>query len=454
MSPSGVRRQWEVVPSDIAQKTHNPLRNVVENLRLEPNPEKSMIALSIGDPTVFGNLKPPVEVIEAMQESLLSIRYNGYAPSTGHQEAREAVARYSSSAAVTVHSQDVVLCSGCSCALDLAITVLANPGQNILVPRPGFPLYRTLAESLGIHVKSYNLRPERGWEVDTMHLEQQIDASTAALVVSNPSNPCGSVYSRQHLRDILQVARAKFVPVIADEIYEHMVFPGQTFHPLASVSDDVPILACSGITKRFLVPGWRMGWITIHDRHGIFETAGVRAGLQRLSQRILGSNTLVQGALASIFTRTPEKFFQDTIMTLQCHANIAYDMLKGAKGLTPLMPKGAMYMMVGINMAEFPDFASELNFVEQMVTEESVFCLPSKCFDYTNYMRLVLTVPEEQLREACHRITAFCKRYHRPEDADSHKGNTDVVETCTSNCSAALRESRDLIVPKDASISP
>ncbi|XP_023706286.1 tyrosine aminotransferase isoform X3 [Cryptotermes secundus] len=411
MSPSGVRRQWEVVPSDIAQKTHNPLRNVVENLRLEPNPEKSMIALSIGDPTVFGNLKPPVEVIEAMQESLLSIRYNGYAPSTGHQEAREAVARYSSSAAVTVHSQDVVLCSGCSCALDLAITVLANPGQNILVPRPGFPLYRTLAESLGIHVKSYNLRPERGWEVDTMHLEQQIDASTAALVVSNPSNPCGSVYSRQHLRDILQVARAKFVPVIADEIYEHMVFPGQTFHPLASVSDDVPILACSGITKRFLVPGWRMGWITIHDRHGIFETAG-------------------------------------------CHANIAYDMLKGAKGLTPLMPKGAMYMMVGINMAEFPDFASELNFVEQMVTEESVFCLPSKCFDYTNYMRLVLTVPEEQLREACHRITAFCKRYHRPEDADSHKGNTDVVETCTSNCSAALRESRDLIVPKDASISP
>ena len=138
------------------------------------------------------------------------------------------------------------------------------------------------------------LQPERGWEVDTMHLEQQIDASTAALVVSNPSNPCGSVYSRQHLRDILQVARAKFVPVIADEIYEHMVsmpnaptrlhgeprqtidsepkeeffiwtsdtaerlvsnlfhfhvFPGQTFHPLASVSDDVPILACSGITK-------------------------------------------------------------------------------------------------------------------------------------------------------------------------------------------------------------
>ncbi|PNF35001.1 Tyrosine aminotransferase [Cryptotermes secundus] len=383
-----------------------------------------------------------------------AVQYSPVPVVAGHQEAREAVARYSSSAAVTVHSQDVVLCSGCSCALDLAITVLANPGQNILVPRPGFPLYRTLAESLGIHVKSYNLRPERGWEVDTMHLEQQIDASTAALVVSNPSNPCGSVYSRQHLRDILQVARAKFVPVIADEIYEHMVFPGQTFHPLASVSDDVPILACSGITKRFLVPGWRMGWITIHDRHGIFETAGVRAGLQRLSQRILGSNTLVQGALASIFTRTPEKFFQDTIMTLQCHANIAYDMLKGAKGLTPLMPKGAMYMMVGINMAEFPDFASELNFVEQMVTEESVFCLPSKCFDYTNYMRLVLTVPEEQLREACHRITAFCKRYHRPEDADSHKGNTDVVETCTSNCSAALRESRDLIVPKDASISP
>ncbi|KDR15584.1 tyrosine aminotransferase isoform X2 [Zootermopsis nevadensis] len=419
MSPSTVRRQWEVASSSTAQNTHNPIRSIVENLRLEPNPEKPMIALSIGDPTVFGNLKPPVEVIDAVQECLTSFRYNGYAPSTGYQEARDAVAQYSSEG-VTVNPQDVVLCSGCSCALDLCITVLANAGQNILVPRPGFSIYRTLAEGLGIQVKFYNLRPECGWEVDTAHLEEQIDASTAALVVNNPSNPCGSVYSRQHLQEILRVAQAKFVPIIADEIYEHMVFPGQTFHSLASVSEDVPILSCSGLTKRFLVPGWRMGWIIIHDRHGIFEESGVRVGLQRLSQRIIGSNTLIQGALAGILTRTPQKFFEDTVNTLQCHAKIAYEMLSMVKGLTPVMPSGAMYMMVCVNMAQFPEFQSELHFVEQMVTEESVFCLPSKCFDYPNYIRLVLTVPEEQLREACQRIADFCERHH------SHSPNTNA----------------------------
>ncbi|PSN35641.1 Tyrosine aminotransferase [Blattella germanica] len=317
MAPSGVRREWAVAVSSIARNTHNPIRNIVENLRLEPNPDKPMIALSIGDPTVFGNLRPPVEVLDAVHDSLSSLKYNGYAAST----------------------------------------VLADPGKNILVPRPGFSVYRTLAEGLGIRVKSYNLRPDCDWEVDLDHLEAQMDENTAALIVNNPSNPCGSVYSRQHLQDILNVARKQFVPIIADEIYEHMVFPGQTFHSLASISKDVPILSCSGLTKRFLVPGWRMGWITIHDRNEVFEKA-------------------------------------------EQHAKIAFDILSRVKGLTPVMPKGAMYMMVGINMAHFPEFCSELHLVEQM------------CFDYPNYIRLVLTVPEEQLTEACHRISDFCERHY------------------------------------------
>ena len=200
--------------------------------------------------------------------------------------------------------QDIVLCSGCSCALDLCISVLANPGQNILVPRPGFPLYRTLAEGLGIRTKFYDLnvtyfkkhknkfklpfifiatyiyywftnQPECGWEVDLEHLESQIDDQTAAIVLNNPSNPCGSVYSRSHLNAILQVAERNYVPIIADEIYDYFVceiykrnqfnsfiriksmiiflqvFPGHQFYPLASLTNQVPILTCGGLTKRF-----------------------------------------------------------------------------------------------------------------------------------------------------------------------------------------------------------
>lgn len=244
------RKHWNVCASDIARKTHNPIRSIVENIVVEPNPNKKVIALSIGDPTTFGNLIPPKEVIEAVQDSVASQLYNGYAPSIGYEMAREAVAEYSSNEFVKVNSKDVILCSGCSCALDLCITVLAREGQNILIPRPGFSIYRTLAEGLGITVKTYNLCPELGWEIDLDDLKEQIDESTAAIIINNPSNPCGSVFRRDHILDILDIAAHYYVPIIADEIYEHMVFPGRTFHSLASLSTEVPILSCSGLTKR------------------------------------------------------------------------------------------------------------------------------------------------------------------------------------------------------------
>ncbi|XP_020277792.1 tyrosine aminotransferase [Pseudomyrmex gracilis] len=411
MFASKSRERWNVCASNIAKQTHNPIRSIVENIVVEPNPNKLMIALSIGDPTTFGNLKPPKEVIEAVQESVASQLYNGYAPSTGHQRAREAVAEYSSDEFVKVDAKDVILCSGCSCALDLCITALAREGQNILIPRPGFAIYRTLAEGFGITVKSYNLQPELGWEIDLDNLEAQIDESTAAIVINNPSNPCGSVFSRDHILDILDIAARYYVPIIADEIYEHMVFPGRTFHSLASLSTEVPILSCSGLTKRFLVPGWRMGWIIIHDRQNVLETE-IRKGLHCLSQRIIGSNTIIQGALPSILRNTPQNFFNDVIRTLYMHSKLAYDCITKIPGLKPIMPDGAMYMMVYIDLPCFPEFNSDLEFVQRLLMEESVFCLPGQCFDYPSYMRLVITVPSDMLEEACQRIQEFCERHH------------------------------------------
>ncbi|XP_034945668.1 tyrosine aminotransferase isoform X2 [Chelonus insularis] len=339
------RKRWDVRASDIARRTYNPIRSIVENIVVEPNPNKKLISLSIGDPTTFGNLKPAKEVIEAVQESVASLEYNGYAPSTGYQKAREAVAEYCSDSNFQVDAKDVILCSGCSCALDLSITVLAREGQNILIPRPGFAIYRTLAEGLGVSVRAYNLLPDVGWEVDLDDLASQIDEQTAAIIINNPSNPCGSVYSRSHLLDILDVAAKYHVPIIADEIYEHMVFPGRTFYSLPSLSTHVPILVCSGLGKRFLVPGWRMGWIVIHDRQNIFNKE-IRAGLQSLSQRIIGSSTIIQGALPAILKNTPQKFFDNIIKTLYHHAQISYNFIKDIPGLKPIMPDGAMYMML------------------------------------------------------------------------------------------------------------
>jgi tyrosine aminotransferase len=402
---------WSVESSVMAKTTFNPIRNILETMDLKPHPEKKMISLSIGDPTVFGNLNPPQVVLDAITESVKSGKRNGYAPSTGYVESREAVAKHiNKNPNLAITADDVILCSGCSCSLDLCITVLANPGDNILVPRPGFPLYATLAKGLGINTKEYNLLPEVNWMVDLEHMEAMIDEHTKAIIINNPSNPCGSVFDESHLRDILNIAERHCIPIIADEIYEHFVFESanKTYVPMASLTSTVPILSCGGLTKRYLIPGWRMGWITIHDASGVFAAGDIKHGLQCLSQRIIGSNTLVQGALPIILEQTPTSFYQDTLKVIEANAKLAFDRLKMVPGLKPVMPEGAMYMMVGIDLESFPDFQNDLQVVEALVRDQSVFCLPGKCFNIPNFFRIVLTVPQEMLVEACNRIEDFC----------------------------------------------
>lgn len=439
------RQSWNVRASDIAQKTFNPIRAIVEGMDLQPNPQKPMIALSIGDPTVFGNLRPHPETLEATKESVGCLKYCGYAPSTGHVSAREAVAQYCSVEGATIEAKDVILCSGCSQSLDLCITALANPGQNILVPRPGFPLYKTLAEGLGISCKSYNLLPDRNWEIDLDHMESLIDGNTCAIVISNPSNPCGSVYSRRHLMDIVQVAARNYVVIIADEIYDYFVFPGNTFIPVASLTTEVPVLSCGGLTKRFMVPGWRMGWILIHDRNEILAQE-VRKGLQNLSQRIIGSNTIVQGALPALLAKTPQSFFDDAISLVKSNADLAFSILSEVPGLKPLMPQGAMYMMIEIDMAKFPDISDELDFSEKMVSEQSVFCLPGRCFDYPNYIRIVLTVPNEMMQEASCRIAEFCADHYVRMTMGSSLVETEVMDG--KSCNGAVYNTRPATATK------
>lgn len=409
------KRPWRIRSSEIAKRCHNPIRSLVEGLKITPNPDKPMIALSIGDPTVFGNLRTAQEVIDAVTESIHSLKFNGYAPCIGYLDAREAIAKYISQSGERVEAKDVIICSGCSQALELAISVLASPGQNILIPRPGFPSYKMVADCIGVSCKSYDLLPEHNWQANLSQLESLVDKNTAAIIVNNPSNPCGSVYSKSHLNAILEIAARHCVPIISDEVYEKFVFNGKKFYSLGQLSKDVPILTCGGLAKRFLVPGWRQGWIIIHDRHNAFQPE-IYQGLVALSQTTMGSNTLVQGSIPAILTKTPAAFFEDTLAAVEKNAKLAYEILSKAPGLSPIMPSGAMYMMVGFDLDKFPKFSNDLELVEQMVSEQSVFCLPGKAFDLSGYVRIVLTIPETQMEIACNRILEFCEAHFRPNE--------------------------------------
>lgn len=413
MSQQSHPSAWTKVPktSIVSKRTLNPIRAIVDNLKVKPNPDKEFISLALGDPTTFGNFNIDKSCVDAVQSQLLSYKANGYPPSIGTESARKAVAAKYTNAAAPLTAIDVVIASGCSDALNLCIGAIADEGDNILIPCPGFSLYETLGSSKGIECRYYNLLPNKSWECDLAHMESLIDSKTTAIVINNPSNPCGSVYKKQHLLDILAVAERHCVPIIADEIYADMAFEGHEFIPISTLTKTVPILTVGGLAKQYLVPGWRVGWVLIHDRNNLFSE--IRKGINSLSQIILGANSLIMAAIPDILN-APRSFYDETMKQLEGNARISEKLLQGIPGLTPVFPQGAMYMMIEINTDEFKDFKDDLDFVEKLASEESVLCLPGKCFKCPGtFVRFVFTPPEDKLAIAYQRVREFAARHHK-----------------------------------------
>ncbi|KAJ1984776.1 hypothetical protein H4R34_000464 [Dimargaris verticillata] len=426
---------WSTVPaSTTARRSTNPIRMVLEKMdamratlsatteRKDSPPSPAPLKLSLGDPTVFGNLDTHPAVTEAVSRQLHSCRANGYGPGHGFEVARAAIAQKYSRPEAPLTAEDVILTSSCSGALDLVFTCMAEPGQNILLPNPCFSLYNTQCHAKGIQVREYRLLPQCNWEADLDHMASLIDKNTAAILINNPSNPCGSVFTKDHLLAILAICEQYHVPLIADEIYADIVFgnypttdpdvatPVQ-FHPVATLTTTVPVLSVGGLAKQWLVPGWRLGWITIHDRNQLF--AEVRRGLHALTMLILGPNTMVQKALPDIFANVPASHLENLVQTLHRHAQICQKYLECVPGLKVIMPQGAMYMMVSADPTQFHEIEDDVDFASRLNVEEAVELLPGQCFNYRNYLRITLTPPPEVLTEACQRIARFCARYYR-----------------------------------------
>ncbi|XP_046841977.1 tyrosine aminotransferase-like [Xenia sp. Carnegie-2017] len=203
-----------------------------------------------GDPTVFGNLPPSEECVRALCDAIKSGKDNCYKPAHECKEAQNAVAKYSPTPEYIVDAEDVVLASGCSGAIEIALNALVDRGDNILIPKPGFSLYKCTCGSRKIKTRFYKLIPENGWEVDLDDMASLINERTKLIVVVNPSNPCVSVYKREHLEEILNIAEKYRVPVLCDEVYAHVTFAKEPFHSMGSLTKNVPVLVVGGIAKR------------------------------------------------------------------------------------------------------------------------------------------------------------------------------------------------------------
>ena len=267
--------------TDYAKLSVNPLRKLTFESKVLPNPDKEAISLQLGDPTAFGNFPAPKELVDAFRKAVDHDTFL-YNPNAGRFDARAAVAKYAQNRG-KITADDIVLTSGCNHALEFCVWTLTKPGENVLIPSPCYT-YHPITDGSGIKTKYYKLDPSKDWEIDLEQMESLIDDKTRAIIVNHPGNPCGQVFTKKHILDILAIAERHMLPIISDEVYEFMVFSGVEFHPFASLSKNVPVLTCSGLTKRFCVPGIRMGWIIINDCNGAL--VDVKEGLRNCTGRI------------------------------------------------------------------------------------------------------------------------------------------------------------------------
>jgi len=415
----GAPRAWSLHASRLALGARNPIREIVDRLREAKPPEgKVVIPLSQGDPTAFPGLGPPPEARKALADVVLDSTADGYAESSGTLAARRAVSeRFSLPGEAPLADDEVIITVGCSQALQMCLTALTDGERSaVLLPRPCFPLYHTICDFIGAEAVYYDLEPSNGWQADLTSLEEALRAlgdRAAAVMVNNPGNPTGSVYSAEHLRSLCAVCEAARVPIIADEVYAGMAFAGkEAFTPVAAVRGGCPVLSVGALSKLWLAPGWRLGWLTVHDAGSVLRDAQIVLALQRMAQITIGTAHPVQAALSRIFSDTPDTFYSDTTKLLAeraklCATRVASLASKAMRVTT--QPQGAMYLFLKLEdkFMAASGIEDDREFCQRLLSEEGIVLLPGAAFNMPGYVRVVVCAPTEKLNEAFDRIDAW-----------------------------------------------
>lgn len=374
---------------------------------------KRLISLGMGDPTLYSCFRTTHVAEEAVVEALQSEKFNGYSPTVGLLQTRRAIAEYLSRCLpYQLSSDDVFVTSGCTQAIDVALAMLARPGANILLPRPGFPIYELCATFRHLEIRYFDLLPEKGWELDLDSIEALADQNTVGLVIINPGNPCGNVYSYHHLEKIAETAKKLKIPVIADEVYGHLAFGDNRFVPMGVFGSTVPVLTLGSLSKRWIVPGWRLGWFVISDPSGMFKNPKIIERIKKYFDILGGPATFIQAAVPRIIEQTDEVFFKKTINILKQTSNICCDMIKEIPCLScPQKPQGSMAVMIKLNLSSLEDISDDIDFCFRLAKEESVIILPGTAVGLKNWLRVTFAADPHSLKEALGRLKSFYERH-------------------------------------------
>ncbi|PWJ25059.1 alanine-synthesizing transaminase [Branchiibius hedensis] len=375
---------------------------LVEAERLEAEGHR-ILKLNIGNPAPFG-FEAPETILQDMVHHLPNAQ--GYSDSRGIYSARTAVANFYQAEGLTdVRVEDVFIGNGVSEMISLVLQAFVDDGNEILVPAPDYPLWTGAVSLAGGTPVHYRCDEADDWNPDLADIESKITENTHALVVINPNNPTGAVYSPEILQGLADIARRHDLVLFADEIYEKILFDGAVHHHLAAyAAEDVLCLTFSGLSKAYRVAGFRSGWVTITGPRR--RATDFLEGLTLLANMRMCANVPAQHAIQTALGGYQS--INDLLLPggrLLEQRNVAYDMLNAIPGVSCVKPMGALYCFPRLDPQVYP-IADDEKFVIDLLRETKILVTHGTGFNWPepDHFRLVTLPSVEDLTEALTRI--------------------------------------------------
>ncbi|WP_029138189.1 pyridoxal phosphate-dependent aminotransferase [Nakamurella lactea] len=372
-----------------------------------------LIKLNIGNPAPFG-FEAPDEILQDVIASLSGA--TGYSESKGIQSARRAVAQHYQAALIEAGQpeldvENIYLGNGVSELIVMSLQAMLDDGDEVLVPAPDYPLWTASVSLSGGSTRHYRCDESNGWQPDLEHMASLITERTKAIVVINPNNPTGAVYSRQTLEGIVALAREHELVLMADEIYEKILYDDAVHVPLATLAPDVVCLTFNGLSKAYRLAGFRSGWLTLT---GPLERAvNYREGLDILANMRLCPNVPAQHAVATALGG--RQSIKDLVLPsgrLGAQRDAAVELVNGIDGLSTTTPRGALYIFPRLDPERHPIVDDEA-FALDLLREQKVLIVQGTGFNWSapDHFRIVTLPHVEVLTEAIGRIGEFLAAY-------------------------------------------
>ncbi len=370
----------------------------------------SITKLNIGNPAPFG-LCAPDEIIQDVMRNLVNCQ--GYSDSKGVYYARKAVMQYCQEKdfPADVDVDDIFIGNGVSELIVMSMQALLNNGDEMLVPAPDYPLWTAAVSLSGGQPVHYLCDEENDWQPDIADIERKISPKTRGIVIINPNNPTGAVYTKQTLQALIAIARKHELIIFADEIYDKVIYDDAKHIALASLTDDLLTISFNGLSKAYRIAGFRAGWMVIsgakdHARDFI-------EGMELLASMRLCSNVPGQHAIQT--SLGGYQSINDLVAPggrLYEQMVYSWEMLNQLDGVSCVRPKGALYLFAKLD-PEIYKIDDDEKFILQLLQQEKVLLVQGSAFNWpkTDHFRLVFLSRREDMDGVMEKMDRFLKHY-------------------------------------------